>query len=352
MATSEPAPASPKAHPVRTGTHPLRKIVGCVLLASAIALTSSAFGQTNADPDVLQAGGFHNLTPFAKVLPTILWSFGSILLVIAAVAAVLRYRVNRGLYKTAADAHWQDDAREEAAVPVDESEVIEACAHFGKPAQADDGVKPSVPEVAGENHGRLCTPASGPVWDEPMLNAFLSSCLRANCLGRAWQEEAARRQPGQQASVRRPDPREAEFIRKLKARWQEFHIDPENGIFVEHVAGGSGRSRVCLIKVSREKHAVTRAALNAGFVIENVGRYLKSSDLVYPSGLGSYHAPNRQELTALSAEEKKGMLRLKNISDPWQAMIAGGLPREQNHRKWSGRAPNPLGRGHTTSPCW
>jgi hypothetical protein len=314
---------------VTTGKHPLRKIVGCVLVASAIALTSSAFGQTNAEADILQPGGSYNLTPVAKFLRTILWSFGSILLVIAAVLTVLRYRVSPSLYKIVADVQWQEDAQDEAAVSVEESDVSEACAEIGKPAPTDDETKPSVPEAAEDNHPRLYTPASGPAWNEPMLNAFLSSCLKASCLGRIWQAEEARRQQGQPASRRLPDPREAEFIRKLKARWHEFHVDPEFGIFVDHAAGGAGKSRVCLIEVSREKHAVTRAALNAGMVIESVGRYLKGSDLVYPSGLGYYHAPNQQELTALSAEESKRILRLKNIPDPWQAMIAGEPGREK-----------------------
>jgi hypothetical protein len=308
---------------VSYGTQSLRKIGGCVLVATAFALAAAVLGQTNADTDLLQTDVSHSLKPVAGVLRTVLWLFGSTLLIIASVVTFLRRRVNPSLYHTAADAHWAEEAAQEAAVPVEQSEFSAACDEVGKPKPAEDGAGPVESEVTKPNHTRLYTPASGPAWTETMLNAFLSSCLKANCLGRAWQEEAARRQPAWQASVRLQDPREAEFIRKLKARWHEFHVDPENGIFVEHVAVGLGSNRVGVIEVSREKHAVTRAALNVGFVIESVGRYLKGSDVVYPNGLGCYHVPNGKELTALSDEDKKRLVHLRKIPDPWHAMIAG-----------------------------
>jgi hypothetical protein len=297
-----------------------------VFFAFAMVL-SSAFGQTNVGPEILQPGGLHNLTPLTPILRAAFWLVALLLLAIAVVLSVLRSRVSPSLYRTAADTHWQEDAHEEVGETFDESEVVEACADFGKPTGAGDEVQASVPESGAGNHPRLYTPASGPVWNESMLNAFLCSCLKVSCLGRAWQAEAARRASGQQSSARLPDPREAEFIRRLKARWHEFQVDPDEGVFVEHVTGDSGSSRVCLVKVTREKHSVARATLNAGFVIDSLGRYLKSSDQVYPSGPGHYHAPNPQELTALSAEEKKCLIRLKDIPDPWQAMIAGEADR-------------------------
>jgi hypothetical protein len=289
------------------------------ILASAITLASSALAQTNTDPDLVQPGRVVNLSPIAKVLRPTLWALGGVLFLIAAVVIVYRHRVNPTLYSTVADAHWQDDSVEEKGSQLDENQVQEAVIDFLEPAPTGDGA-PSEPDR--DVHSRLYTPATGPAWREPKLNAYLSACLKANCLGRAWQEEAARRQPNQPASRRVADPREAEFIRKLKARWQELHVDPEFGIFVDRVAAGSDRSRLCLIQVSREKHAITSAALNAGFVIESVGRYLKGSDVVHPTEPGFFHAPNQQELTALSDEEKKRVLRLKNIPEPWEAMIA------------------------------
>jgi hypothetical protein len=308
---------------VRYGTPSLRKLCGCVLVASAFALAAAVLGQTNADTDLLQTDASRNLKPVAGVLRTVLWLFGSTLLAIALVVTFLRRRVNPSLYHTATDAHWAEEAAQEAAVPVEESEFSAACDEVGKAKPAEEENEPAESETIKHNHTRVYTPASGPAWTEGKLNAFVSSCLKANCLGRAWLEEAARRQPEWQASVRLQDPREAEFMRKLKARWHEFHVDPESGIFVDHVPSGSGPSRVCVIEVSREKHAVTQAALNAGFLIESLGRYLKSSDMVYASGVGHYHAPNGQELTTLPDETKKRLVQLRKIPEPWQAMIAG-----------------------------
>jgi hypothetical protein len=307
----------------RAAAHSLPKILGGLLLATAIAWATTAFCQTNADPDIVPTRVSYNLTPVAKVARMVLWSVGAILLVIAAVVLILRHAVKPSLYKTVTDEHWQDDAVEEAAVVVGESEVLEACADFKKGVQAVYTVKPSAPEVVEETKPRLYTPASGPEWTEPMLNAFISSCLKANCLGHTWQEEAAYRPQEQPKSGRLPDPREGEFIRKLKARWQEFEVDPDSGIFVEHAIGGSDKSHVCIIEVQREKHAVTWAALNAGFVIDSLGRYLMRSDQVYPTRPGYYHAPDEREMAALAPEQKKYLIRVKNIPDPWKAMIGG-----------------------------
>ena len=71
-------------------------------------------------------------------------------------------------------------------------------------------------EARRQQQVRLFTPASGPAWSEPMLKAFLSTCLKVNCLGRTWRESAARRLQ----SSNLPDPREAELIRRLIQRWQ------------------------------------------------------------------------------------------------------------------------------------
>ena len=307
---------------VRTGVQSMRGMAPFGLMAFGFLFACCAFGQASAEPDSLDTGGLHNLTPVARVLRTMLWSFAGILLLIAAVVTVLRRRVSPSLYQSATDEQWQEDAGEEAAAQVTEDEVVEACEDFGKPSSADDDAKPTTPQTPPPKQSRLYTPASGPAWDEPMLNAFLGSCLKANSLTRPWRDEAARRQQVQKTSARLPDPREAEFIRKLKVRWQEFHVDPENGIFIEHVIGSSGPSRLCIIRVSRQKHTVTRAELNAGFVLETVGRYLKSSDLAYPAEPACYQVPSAHELAAMSVEEKKRLLQLKQIPEPWQAMVA------------------------------
>jgi hypothetical protein len=204
-------------------------------------------------------------------------------------------------------------------VRVTEGEIIEACAGIEKPAPAVEGVEPAAFESAPETHVRLCAPASGPAWSESKLDAFLAACCKANCMCRAWKESAAWRQ---QSSVLLPDPREAELIRRIKARWHEFHVDPEAGVFIERAAS-AGKGRLCIISVGKEKHTIAEAGFNAGFVIESVGRYLKNTDLVYPSGQGNYHVPTKAELTALTPGEKDRMIRVSEIPDPWHAMIAG-----------------------------
>jgi hypothetical protein len=339
----------------------LPRVLGTLLLAGAVAWAASALGQTNAETEVIPTRVPVNLTPVARIVRVILWSFAGILLAIAAAAAVFRYFIKPGAEKAAQDPHWQDDAQEEAAPKVGETEVLEACADFQKGAQAAYTVNPAEPEpqVVEEKKTRLYTPASGPAWTEPMLNAFIASCLKANCLGRAWQEEVAERSASPKSEIRNPkevrspkpeartgkadaagedipaagqqptpsrrflDPREAELLRKLKARWHELEVDPDSGIFLEHVVEGSAKSHVCIIEVSREKHKVTHAALNAGFVVESLGRYLMSSDQVYPTRPGCYHAPDARELAFLAPEQKKYMIRVKNIPDPWKAMIGG-----------------------------
>ena len=294
-------------------------IAGCILLLSVWGLIPSALGQTNVDPDILQTSNFHDLSPAAQIVRTILWSLAIGLVGIAAILTALRYRVTTNLYKAASDKQWSDDACEEAAVQVAESEIIEVCAGIEKPVPAVEGVEPAASESAPETHVRLYTPASGPAWSESMLNAFLAACCKANCLCGAWEESAARRQ---QSPTQRLDPREAELIRRFKARWHEFHVDPEAGIFMERAAS-AGKGRLCIISVGKEKRTIVEAGFNAGFVIESVGRYLKNTDLVYPSGLGNFHAPTKAELTALTPGEKDRMIRVSEIPDPWQAMIAG-----------------------------
>jgi hypothetical protein len=153
-----------------------------------------------------------------------------------------------------------------------------------------------------------------------MLKAFLGACMKVNCLGRTWREHAAR----QVQASNLPDPREAELIRRLMLRWREFHLDPETGVFLEH-STASGKSRVCVISVTRDKHTLTEAAFNAGFVIESVGRYLRNTDLVYRLGLGEYHAPTKDELVVMTPGDKDSMIRIAEIPDPWLAMIAGPM---------------------------
>jgi hypothetical protein len=119
-----------------------------------------------------------------------------------------------------------------------------------------------------------------------------------------------------------PDPREAELMRRLMQRWQEFHVDPDTGVFLER-SSSAGNSRVCVISVIKDKRTLIEAGFNAGFVIESVGRYLRNTDLVYRRGLGHYHAPTRDELAAMTPGEKDSMMRITDIPDPWQAMIAG-----------------------------
>src|SRR6266446_929561 len=61
------APASPKVPRVSIGGPSAWQSAGCMLVASAISLISSAFGQTNVDTDLLQTDGSRNLSPVAGV---------------------------------------------------------------------------------------------------------------------------------------------------------------------------------------------------------------------------------------------------------------------------------------------
>jgi hypothetical protein len=281
-------------------------------------LVQSAPGQTNLDADILPAENLHRLSPIAGFLRLALWSFAAVLLVIAAVLTALRYRVTTNLYKASSDEQWNDDAREDAGEQVDAAEVIEACAVVEKATHPVEAAEPAA-EIDHRPQARLFTPASGAAWREPMLKAFLVTCMKVNCLGRTWRESAARRVH----SSNLPDPREAELIRRLMQRWQEFHVDPETGVFLDR-SSSAGRNRVCVIRVSKDKRTLIEAAFNAGFVIESVGRYLKNTDLVYRRGLGDYHAPTKDELAAMTPGEKDSLMRITDIPDPWQTMIAGG----------------------------
>ena len=60
-------------------------------------------------------------------------------------------------------------------------------------------------------------------------------------------------------------------------------------VFLER-SSSAGKERVRVINVSKGKRTLVEAGFNAGLVIESVGRYLKSTDLVYRRGLGKYHA--------------------------------------------------------------
>jgi hypothetical protein len=292
----------------------------CMLLAG---LVPAALGQTNLDADILQTENSIDLSPIAGFLRLVLWFLAAMLLVIAAVLTVLRYRMATSLYKTSSDAQWNADAREAAGERADASEVVGACAALEKAVPPVEAAEPA----AGADHPhqtRLFTPASGGAWGESMLKAFLCACMKVNCLGRTWRESAAWRLQ----SSNLPDPREAELIRRLMQRWSEFHVDPETGVFLEH-SSSAGKSRMCVIRVSKDKRTLIEAAFNAGFVIESVGRYLKHTDLVYRRGLGDYHAPTKDELAAMTPGEKDSLMRVTDIPDPWQAMIAG--PRGASH---------------------
>jgi hypothetical protein len=285
----------------------------CIGLAGLVPF---ALGQTNLDAEVLQTENLHDLSPLAQLLRLGLWVLAATLVVIAAVLTILRYRMSTNLYATSSDAQWDDDAREDAG-EADGSEVTEALAGLDESTQRPEAAEPAA-EAAPPQQARLFTPASGPAWREPMLKAFLATCMKVNCLGRTWSESAAWRT----SSSNLPDPREAELIRRLMQRWPEFHVDPETGVFLEH-SSAAGKSRVCIVTVSKDKRTLIEAGFNAGFVIESVGRYLKSTDLVYPRGLGHYHAPTKEELAAMTPGEKDSMMRITDIPDPWRVMIAG-----------------------------
>jgi hypothetical protein len=236
--------------------------------------------------------------------------------VLVGVLTALRYRVGTTLYKAATDAHWTADAIADTGERVDVTEVLGACEaieHTGEPAQV---AEPTPKTESPQQQGRLFTPASGVAWSESMLKAFLGTCMKVNCLARTWRESAAR----QVQSSNLADPREAELIRRLMQRWQEFHVDPDVGVFLEH-ATPAGKSRVCVISVTKDKHTLTEAAFNAGFVIESVGRYLRNTDLVYARSPGDYHAPTKDELLTMTPGEKDCLIRLTDVPDPWQAMI-------------------------------
>jgi hypothetical protein len=313
------------------------RIAGCVFLISVGGLVATALGQTNVEVDPVQRSQLHDLSPVAGLLWKMLLLFGGIILAVAAVLTALRYRTSTNLYKVATDEQWKEDAWDEAGVIVEEGEISEACENLEHPASAAEADQPAAAEPPGISHERLFTPASGPAWGEPMVNAFLSACLKANSLGRVWRENAASRNRAPPVARGSPDPCEAELIRKFKARWHEFHVDPDNGIFIDRGAG-QARTRVCLIGVTREKRAVTEAVLNSGFVIDSLDKYLRSSVKVSPSGIGKYHAVTRTEFEALPAEEQRRALPLKQIPDPWQSMIAGAErpkihPEPQKHAK-------------------
>ena len=286
----------------------------CLSLAS---LAPSALGQTNLDADILPTENLHNLSPLAGFLRLALWFLAAALFVIAAVLIALRYRLATNLYKAASDAQWNDDSREDAGVRLEASEINEASAVVEKAPPPAEAAEPAA-KTDHRPQARLFTPASGAAWREPMLKAFLGTCMKVNCLGRTWRESAAR----QVQSSNLPDPREAELMRRLMQRWQEFHVDPDTGVFLER-SSSAGNSRVCVISVIKDKRTLIEAGFNAGFVIESVGRYLRNTDLVYRRGLGHYHAPTRDELAAMTPGEKDSMMRITDIPDPWQAMIAG-----------------------------
>jgi len=290
---------------------------GGFFLGLAGRLIPTAVGQTNLDADILQTEKLHDLSPMAEFLCLVLWFLGAVVLVVAAVLFIVRQRAAASLDKTFPDAHWDEDAQEDAGEQVERTQVVEACEALKNPAPPVEAVEPAA-EADPPHQARLFTPASGPAWGESMLKAFLGTCLKVNCLGRTWRESATRRLQ----SSHLPDPREAELIRRFMQRWQEFHVDPETGVFLEH-ASSAGKSRVCVISVRKAKRTVIEAAFNAGFVIESLGRYLKSTDLVYPRGPGHYHAPTKDELAAMRPGEKDSLMRITDITDPWQAMIAG-----------------------------
>ena len=288
--------------------------VGAFCLGLA-GLVASALGQTNLEADAEPADRLHDLSPVAGFLRWGLWFVGVTLLIVAAVLIFLRYRVATNLYKAASDAQWKDDAQQDAGERVEASEVIGACDAIENAAPLDAAVKRKA-RTPPAPHARLFTPASGEAWGEPMLKAFLGTCMKVNCLGRMWRESAAWRVQ----SSNLPDPREAELIRRLMQRWQEFHVDPEAGVFLERAAA-AGAGRVCIIRVSKDRRTLSEAAFNAGFVVESVGRYLKNTDLVYRCGLGDYHAPTKEELAAMTPGERQSLIRITEIPDPWQAMI-------------------------------
>jgi hypothetical protein len=307
-------------HPLLHSVAPRMILAGALFLALAEHVPC-AFGQTNVEVDLLQPENLHTLGPLAGFVRSLFWFFGATLLVLVVVLTALRYRVvGKNLYKASNDKHWTADAKADAGDRVEADEVMGACAvleHHSHPEAPTESPVKAEPAA----HTRLFTPASGVAWEESMLMAFLSACMRVNCLGRTWREAAVRQVQVSNA----PDPREAELIRRLMQRWQEFHVDPDEGVFLNHTTP-NGRSRVCVVSVTKEKHTLSEAAFNAGFVIESVGRYLRNTDLVYRRELGDYHAPTQEELATMTPGEKDSLIRITEIPDPWQEMIAGLEP--------------------------
>jgi hypothetical protein len=280
-------------------------------------LLPAALGQTNLDAEIPQAASLHNLGPLAGILRLALWLLAAALLIVAAVMVGLRYRLATNLYKASADAQWNEDAQEDAGERAEASEITGACEVLEKAADPVEAAERAA-DTLPRHQARLFTPASGVAWGEPMLRAFLGTCMKVNCLGRTWRESAARQTQSSMLS----DPREAELIRRFMQRWRQFHVDAEAGVFLDR-SSSAGKTRVCVISVSRDKRTVVEAAFNAGFVLESVGRYLKHTDLVYQRRLGEYHAPTKDELAAMTPGERESLMRITDIPDPWQAMIGG-----------------------------
>jgi hypothetical protein len=283
----------------------------CLALAGFVLCS---LGQTNVDSDILQTEHVHNLSPAAGFARMGLWLLAAALLVVAGMVLFIRHRLATNLYKISSDEQWKDDSLEVAAEKIDAEVVKEACELVEKGPEAAE----LVPEPEKGPQARLFTPASGEAWREPMLKAFLGTCMKVNCLGRTWRESAAR----QVQVSNQPDPREAELIRRLMQRWQEFHVDPETGVFLER-SSANGNERLTIISVVKDKRTLVEAAINAGFVIESLGRYLRSTDLVYKRGPREYHAPTQDDLVKMTPGERESMIRIADIPDPWQAMIAG-----------------------------
>ncbi len=299
----------------------LRLIRAGSLCLGIAAMVPFALGQTNLDGDFPQSENPQSLSPLSGVLRVLLWTLGGTLLGIAAVLIFLRHRVATRLYEseTASDEKWDEDAREEAG----EAEATEADAAIQELeglAEADEAAEDAAGGAPAQQ-ARLFVPATGPAWRESMLKAFLGTCMKVNCLGRTWSESAQR----QTGPSNQSDPREAELIRRLMQRWQEFHVDPETGVFLDR-SSSTGESRVCIISVVKGKRTLAEAGINAGFVIDSVGRYLRNTDLVYRRESGVYHAPTKADLAAMTPGEKESLIRIREIPDPWQAMIAGSGP--------------------------
>src|SRR5689334_8995655 len=191
----------------------------CLCLAGRVPFV---LGQTNLEADIPPMDTLHNLSPVGGFARSFFFFLAAALLLLVGVWAALRYRTSPNLYQVATDAHWDTDAQADAGEKLDATEVLGACAaleHAEAPAEV---AEPPVKTERPEPPGRVFTPASGAAWGESMLKAFLNACVKVNCLGRTWRESAAR----QVQSSSLPDPREAELIRRLMQRWQEFQVEP------------------------------------------------------------------------------------------------------------------------------